>query len=162
MASAFQVLERGYAYFFLEDSGTDLGVIAYVETRNYWVVAGGSIGSQRRLIAAARAEAQTRGRSLLFVACEQDTITELEKLGAPFDVIGIGRQPEWNPANYHISGPDRRSLRAQINRAKNKGVRVRESRRGTRAIARVLTLFKLSMSCLVGKRRDEWHAPIYG
>ncbi|MEE2786907.1 MAG: DUF2156 domain-containing protein [Myxococcota bacterium] len=126
MASAFQILEPGYQYFFGRVDDQDLGVIGYVDTRWYWVVAGGAIGGDapctlRQAAAAAKAE----GKTLLLVGAEPENVDDVRRCGLEFEALAIGHQPEWVPADYRITGPDRRSLRAQVNRARNKGVRIR-------------------------------------
>ena len=105
MASAFQILEPGYTYFFGREANRDLGVIGYVETRWYWVIAGGAIGPDpATTLRQAAAAADAQGKSLMLVGAETENVEDMRRSGLSFDALKIGHQPEWCPAHYHITG----------------------------------------------------------
>ncbi|MFN3201028.1 MAG: phosphatidylglycerol lysyltransferase domain-containing protein [Bradymonadia bacterium] len=130
-ATSFQILEPGFQYWFDGDTPEDAtGVVAYVDAPGHRVVAGPPVTdpddlgeTTRRFVEATRAE----GRRAVFFAVEADFIAVLEGLDPPLahDALPIAEQPEWAPADYTLQGSKRRTLRAQVNRARNKGVRVR-------------------------------------
>jgi len=124
-ATSFQILEPGYKYWF--DPGGE-GVVAFVECGRYRVVAGGPVCASRAMAAHALAfvEAAHRGgKKVVWVGVDDDDLTHLKAGITEIDSLVIGLQPEWDPADYSLEGPSRRSLRSQVNRARNKGVRIR-------------------------------------
>ena len=80
-----------------------------------------------RVAARFQAESARLGLRVLFFSADQEFLDALGALEDPFDFdfVPIGEQPEWNPSAYHTDGPDRRSLRSQVRRARTKGVTVR-------------------------------------
>lgn len=127
-ANAFQILEPGYRYFF-EGSPSDAeSVIAYVETSRWWVVAGGPIGPLEDVARAFQgfvAQAHAQKKSVILMGVEPTLLKALEPVLQAYSVIKIGEQPEWNVQDYSIDGSLRRTVRTQVNRARNKGVQVR-------------------------------------
>lgn len=126
-ATSFQILEEGYSYWF--DPNTD-GVIAYVDSWRYRVVAGVPVASRKDLGAVTARfveDARGLGKRALFFSADDDFLDVLRRTeGLPeFASVPIGEQPEWDPRAYSRSGSSKRTLRAQVNRARNKGVRVK-------------------------------------
>lgn len=129
-ATSFQLLEEGYDYWFDPEFDAPRPVIAYRECGAYRVVAGVPIAPRSALgDVAARfvAEGVSRGLKTLFFSADEDFVRALKGAeGAPrVDHVAIGEQPEWSPMDYTSEGPTRASLRAQLHRARNKGVSVR-------------------------------------
>ena len=127
-ATSFQILEPGYRYWF--DPEGD-GVVAYVETARYRVVAGAPVCDDAAIAAQAKAfvrDAREANRKVIFVGVDNDDLMSLQTGLGGIESLVIGHQPEWHPAEYSIEGKRRRTLRSQVNRARNKGVRVRRVR----------------------------------
>lgn len=123
--TSFQVLEQGFSYWF--DAQADAGV-AYVDVRGHRVVAGMPVAAATELGAVTArfvAAARRQRRRVVFFGAEWPFVRALAEGGVPHDAVQIATQPDWTPANYHTAGAGRRTLRAQINRARNKGVVVR-------------------------------------
>ncbi len=118
-ATAWQVLEPGYRYWF---DGDDAAV-AYVDTGGAWVAAGEPFAPPERLGEVARAfarDAAQVGRRVSWFA----TGADLAGSGA-VDTLRVGEQPSWRPADWAQTLRGARSLREQLRRARAKGVAVR-------------------------------------
>jgi phosphatidylglycerol lysyltransferase len=121
-ATSFQILEPGFRYWF--DGGpTEDACVAYIDTGRAWVAAGApiaapdlvSVAAQRFVIAAA-----AQGRRACFFGTE-----ERFTVRTPFAAMRIGEQPVWDPRGWDRTLAAASSLRAQIRRARAKGVEVR-------------------------------------
>jgi phosphatidylglycerol lysyltransferase len=118
-ATGFQVLERGFRYFF---DGED-ACVSYLDTGHAWVVAGAPIAPPERLAEVTERflrAAEEAGRRACFFAVETRF---LSATGLPS--LLIGEQPTWDPRAWSATLAERRSLREQLRRARAKGVRVR-------------------------------------
>ncbi len=129
-ATSFQILESGYTYWFDPAVSEPGAVVAYAAHGRYRVVAGAPLAPAGDVAAVAArfiAESTRLGCRVLFFQADDDFIEELRGLDAPpaFDVVPIGELPEWDPRAYHTDGRERRTLRAQVQRARTQGVRVR-------------------------------------
>lgn len=130
-ATSFQILEPGYTYWFDDEVPAPGGVVAYVPFGGFRVAAGPPLAPPEHLGACtARFVADTlaaRERALFFSV--DDTFLDALRVGdgspLEYDAVEIGEQPEWDPREYTTDGPERRALRSQVARARNKGVRVR-------------------------------------
>ncbi len=131
-ATSFQSLEEGFCYWFddVDDAGDAGGAggrdacVAYSDTGSAWVAAGAPIcaevdlaGVSERFVAAAR----RAGRRAAFFAAEARLC---KATGWPSLVMG--EQPVWDARRWDERVRGSRSLRAQLRRAHNKGVRTRE------------------------------------
>ncbi len=115
---AFQALETGFRYWFDRDDA----VVAYSDTGSAWVAGGGPIAPADRIAEVAHAfiaAAAQQHRRACFFAAEQDLVER----GLPG--MQIGEQPVWRAAEWDSVLRGAPSLRYQLNRARNKGVRVR-------------------------------------
>jgi phosphatidylglycerol lysyltransferase len=118
-ATSFQTLEPGLRYWF----GQHDACVAYLDTGHAWVVAGAPIAAPEKLSQVSREfclAAKDNGRRVAFFATEQRFVD-----AAGFRAIGIGEQPIWDPADWARTVANTPSLRAQLRRARNKGVAVR-------------------------------------
>ncbi len=123
-ATAYQLLNPGIAHWFSPDGDVLVGYVVASGTR---VVAGAPVCSPSRLHAAVEAfvvdARRHRQRVCFFGAGER-----LEGLLAPmpdWSVASLGAQPAWDPSGWPAIVARRASLRGQLHRARNKGVRVR-------------------------------------
>ena len=122
-ATSFQLLEPGFSYWF--DPEVADSVVGYVRYGRYRVVGGVPVVPDAALPASTRrflADTAAAGHRAIFFSADQAFI---EAMGPGTDSLLIGQQPEWEPGRYHTVGRDRRTVRAQVARAANKGVRVR-------------------------------------
>ena len=121
-ATSFQTLEPGFQYWC---DGAD-ACVAYVDTGRAWVAAGAPIANHVRIAATAGrflAAASAAGRRAAFFATESRFVADTPSLRA----LAIGEQPEWDPASWHDTITGATSLRAQLRRARAKGVSVRQA-----------------------------------
>lgn len=124
-AVAYQLLNPGMRLWFSTAGDAVAGHQSYAGVR---VVAGAPVCTHERLPAAAAelaAEARRDGERVVFFGAG----TRLERiLGARGDhaVVRLGAQPVWDPAGWEAVVRRKASLRAQLHRARNKGVRVVE------------------------------------
>lgn len=121
--TAYQLLNPGMRLWF-GDGGN--AVVGYVERRGVRVVAGAPVCAPERLEAvAAEFEAAEGGRDVCYF-CAELPLARLAERSPSHSRLLIGAQPAWNPEDWPLMLRAHASLRAQLNRARNKGVRVTE------------------------------------
>ncbi len=124
-ATAYQILNPGFMRWFSERGDA---VVGFVTSAGYRVVAGAPICARERLGEVVEEfEAATRARGLrtCYFAADGRLASQLERRG-PLDRILLGAQPVWNPTHWNNILETKGSLRAQLNRARNKQVVVEE------------------------------------
>lgn len=117
-ATSFQILERGFSYWFWGE----MGCVAYVDTGAAWVAAGAPVAPASELAAVARdfgRAARERRRRVVFFATEQRFAAD-----AALRHLLIGQQPVWNPTEWPVTVRSAPALREQLRRARAKGVRI--------------------------------------
>ncbi len=127
-SNSFQIMEKGFSHWFSGHVNEPTAVAGYVQVGRTRVVAGIPICDPERLpqvIAEFVQAAQQEKFRTVFVGVEDRFLGAFEKAGIPHDFIKLGEQPDWDPRDYTLETRVRRTLRAQVNRARNKGVRVR-------------------------------------
>ena len=110
-----------------ESAGVPAGVVAYRVCHGCAVVVGQPVCRDtdlNRCIAEFMVFLERSDLKLLMVGVESWALERLDLPVHKLEAFKIGEQPEWNCQHYGLA-PTRRSLRAQVNRAKNKGVEVR-------------------------------------
>ena len=155
-ANSFQILEPDYTYWFHRSDDGRESVVAYVQAAGFLVVASGPVGPKDCIAETmlAFADFATEKRSkLLLVGIEPWIVESMGSNVDAFDVFKIGEQPEWDTSRYHLQGPERRSLRGQVNRAMNKGVKVR--RVGSEELERAPGSLRLEIEHILGRWRDS-------
>jgi phosphatidylglycerol lysyltransferase len=123
-AMAYQILNPGLRYWFSADGEA---VIAYVVAHGYRVVAGAPVCPTDHLAEAAAAfgeEAHRAGQSVCYFGA-QDRLIELLAASGPAAKVLLGAQPFWDPRHWPAIVAGKSSLRAQLARARNKGVAIR-------------------------------------
>jgi phosphatidylglycerol lysyltransferase len=125
-AMAYQILNPGMRLWFSSDGE---GVVGYVRANRYRVVAGAPVCPPERLpeTAAEFAADTRRARQRLCYFGAQDRMLELAAGRGPGSALLLGAQPVWSPERWHGILAGKASLRAQLARARNKGVTVRPS-----------------------------------
>ena len=124
-ATSYQILNPGIALWFSRDGD---GVVGFVRQGRTLVVAGAPVCDERRLESVAAefvAGARLRGQRVCYFGAGDRL--ESRYLGDPsWSRVLLGAQPTWDPRAWSDAVASRASLRAQFNRARNKGVYIRE------------------------------------
>ncbi len=120
-STAYQILNPGIHHWLSPDGSA---VVGHVCRRHVWLAAGAPVCDESSLGLVAHqfeeAAAAVGSRVCYFGAAER-----LQSALSGFDDharITIGAQPIWDPSNWPHIVARRRSLRAQLHRARNKGV----------------------------------------
>jgi phosphatidylglycerol lysyltransferase len=120
---ACQIINPGLRYWFTSDHNA---VVGFVQVGRVWVAAGEPVGPPGQAVAAANAfaaAAARQGRRVIYFGA-QAPLAERLQARAPLARLAIGAQPVWNPQDWPDLVAGVASLRAQIGRARNKGLTV--------------------------------------
>jgi phosphatidylglycerol lysyltransferase len=125
-AMAYQILNPGMRLWFSADGE---GVAGYVRAGGYRVVAGSPVCPPERLaeVAAELAADTRRCRLRLCYFGAQERLIAMMAERGPAAALPLGAQPSWDPGHWSAIVAAKASLRAQLSRARNKGVTVRRS-----------------------------------
>ena len=124
-AVSYQILNPGMRLWFSRNRDA---VAGYASFGGVWTIAGAPVCHVDRLPNVAQeleADAAGRGARVVFFGAG----TRLEQAYADRNdhaLVRIGAQPAWEPSAWADIVQQKASLRAQLNRARNKGVEVRE------------------------------------
>jgi phosphatidylglycerol lysyltransferase len=124
-AVAYQILNPGIAHWF--DPAGD-AVIGYARHGRTRVVAGAPVCAAPRLAAVAAtfaADAHRAGERVLYFGAGERLERHYAGRG-DHALVALGAQPWWDPGRWAPRVQEHRSLRAQLQRARNKRVRVTE------------------------------------
>ena len=123
-ATCYQILNPGIRLWFAADAD---GVIGYVSHGRTRVVAGAPVCDRQRLGAIA-AEFESDAAASRERVCYFAAESRLESLvrERPYARLLLGAQPMWRPERLVATIAGHPSLRAQLHRARNKGVNVAE------------------------------------
>lgn len=124
-ATAYQILNPGIELWF--SSASD-AVVGFVRSGGMVVVGGAPVCALSRLPAVAAeflAHARTRGEKVCYFGAG-GRLDDRYQADARWSRVLLGAQPVWDPHHWPEALAKRRSLRAQLNRARNKGVAVAE------------------------------------
>lgn len=120
---ACQILTPGIAHWF---APAGEAVVGYVAAGRTWVAAGAPVCPPEALAATAadfEAAAAQRGRRVCYFGAQERLVTALGEQG-PRAQLRLGAQPVWDPHGWPEILAHKASLRAQLARARNKGVTV--------------------------------------
>lgn len=123
--TCFQIVNPGIEYWF---GGDGESVVGYVMSGKSRVVAGAPVCAEAGLAAVVEAfegDARASGLGVCYFGAEARLEAVLRDSKDHARVL-LGAQPVWHPANWAAIMAGRASLRAQFNRARNKGVTVSE------------------------------------
>lgn len=123
-STAYQLINPGIAHWFAARGDA---LVGYVRRSGVRVVAGAPVVSLERLaevIAEFERDAARCGERVCYFGAEE-RLEKVTRASATHSVIVLGAQPTWTPAALASTIAGRSSLRAQLNRARNKGVVVR-------------------------------------
>ncbi len=124
-STSYQIINPGIKHWF---SARNDAVVGFVSCGGIRVVVGAPVCSESRLPETAaefERDAADKGERVCYFCAEQ-------RLEAVYDKdfnhkkILLGAQPVWTPRNWDAVVSKHKSLRAQLNRARNKGVSVTE------------------------------------
>lgn len=124
-STSFQIVNPGIKRWFSDDGEA---VVGFVPAAGFRIVAGAPVCEQDRLIEFVEkfeSDARASGEKVCYFCAE----TRLEE--AVRDLRGhtkflLGAQPAWDPNGWAELVSKHRSLRAQLNRSRNKGVTIAE------------------------------------
>ena len=124
-AVSYQILNPGMRLWFSSDGDA---VAGYVPFGRVWTVAGAPVCEPARLPNVAKEleeSARDRGARVVFFAA--GALLERVYMSRPdHTLVRIGAQPAWDPSEWDAIVQHKSSLRAQLHRARNKGVEVHE------------------------------------
>lgn len=124
-STCFQIVNPGIKYWFGDDGES---VVGYVTSKGVRVVAGAPVCSEESLpdvAATFEAEARAHGEKVCYFGAE-GRLDRLYGNARDHAKVSLGGQPVWHPARWSSIVNKKTSLRAQFNRARNKGVTIRE------------------------------------
>jgi len=123
--TCFQIVNPGIEYWFGSDGES---VVGYVTSERSRVVAGAPVCSEERLPSVVddfERDTRTKGLGVCYFGAEARLEGVLRDSKEHARVL-LGAQPVWHPSNWPQIMAGRASLRAQFNRARNKGVTITE------------------------------------
>jgi phosphatidylglycerol lysyltransferase len=124
-ATAYQIVNPGIDHWFSADGDA---VVGFVESVGMRVVAGAPVSSEQRLSAVIREFEKASlddGRGVCYFGAEPRLETALRE-SREHSMALLGAQPAWSPSSWIEKADSYSSVRAQFNRATNKGVTVAE------------------------------------
>lgn len=124
-ATAFQIVNPGIRHWFA-DAGD--AVVGFVDVAGVRVVAGAPVCAEGRL-AAVTGEFETASHRAGLAVCyfgAEDRLVSLVAADRGHAMAALGAQPTWDPRGWAAICREHASVRAQLNRARNKGVHVSE------------------------------------
>jgi phosphatidylglycerol lysyltransferase len=124
-ATAYQIVNPGIDHWF---SANGDAVVGYVDSAGMRVVAGAPVSSEERLPAVIREFEKASvddGRGVCYFGAEARLEGALRN-SREHSMALLGAQPAWSPHSWLHKADSYSSLRAQFNRASNKGVTVNE------------------------------------
>src|ERR1700675_41818 len=121
--TAYQILNPGLQHWY---APTEPAVVAYTRRQNVLLVAGAPVCAADAIgsVAAAFEQfARDQGCRVCYV-CAAERMRQVAAESREHSTIAIGAQPVWNPQGWAHVVESRRSLRAQLARARNKGLTI--------------------------------------
>lgn len=123
--TCFQIVNPGIEYWFGDDGES---IVGFVSTDKMRVVAGAPVCPKESLpsvVQAFEADARSKDLGVCYFGAEARLEGVLHDSKDHARVL-LGAQPVWHPSNWRKIMDGRASLRAQFNRARNKGVKITE------------------------------------
>lgn len=124
-ATSYQIVNPGIQHWFAR--GGD-AVVGYVRAAGTRVVAGAPVCSVDRLADVTREfenDASSNGERIVYFGAEK-RLEDRFRRDTGHSMVLLGAQPAWDPASWLQTAESHSSLRAQFNRAVNKGVAIAE------------------------------------
>lgn len=124
-ANAYQILNPGFSHWFASASDA---VVGYVRFAGFRVVAGSPVCREDRIdeiVTEFEEDTRRQGLRWCYFGTEASLARRLDE-SVDRSVLRLGAQPVWDPLRWAEGIRSHASLRAQLHRARNKGVTVRE------------------------------------
>jgi phosphatidylglycerol lysyltransferase len=124
-STSYQIINPGIRHWF---SAKQDSVVGFVTANRIRVVVGAPVCEKERLseiVAEFEQDAANKGEKVCYV-CAEARLESVFSDSKNHAKVLLGAQPVWNPENWEEIVKTNKSLRAQINRAKNKKVSVSE------------------------------------
>ncbi len=124
-STSYQIINPGIERWFAEAGDA---VVGFISSGGERVVAGAPVCAENRLtevVAEFEADAARSGERVCYF-CAEARLEAVCKNLPDYSKIMLGAQPVWQPRNWTKIVGEQKSLRAQLNRARNKGVAVTE------------------------------------
>lgn len=121
--TAYQILNPGLQHWYAPD---EPAVVGYTRRQNVLLVAGAPVCAADALATVAAAFerfARNQGCRVCYV-CAAERMRAVAAGSRGYSTIVIGAQPVWNPQTWARVIETRRSIRAQLTRARHKGVTI--------------------------------------
>ncbi len=122
-ATSYQILNPGIEHWFAARGDA---VVGFVVRRGVRIVAGAPVCPRARLPEVAEefaGDARRSGERICYFGAET-RLEEVCRNDARYTRVLLGAQPVWNPGEWRAMITSRAPIRAQLNRARNKGVNV--------------------------------------
>jgi phosphatidylglycerol lysyltransferase len=123
--TAYQIVNPGIRHWFAK--GGD-AVVGFVKAPRVRVVAGAPVCSKERLpkVATEFEEDAERAGERVCYFCAEARLESVYADSRRHSKVLLGAQPVWRPTRWAEMAAKNKTLRAQVNRARNKGVKVEE------------------------------------
>ena len=124
-STSYQIINPGIRHWF---SAANDAVVGFVPTRGVRVVAGAPVCAKNRLpeVASEFEESAARDNKRVCYFCAEARLESIYADSPTHSKILLGAQPVWKPVDWANIVATHKSLRAQLNRSRNKGVTVNE------------------------------------
>jgi phosphatidylglycerol lysyltransferase len=124
-STSFQIVNPGIKRWF---SNNGDAVVGYVPAAGFRIVAGAPVCPRPRLedvIDEFESDARRDNQSVCYF-CAESRLEEVVRNSSTHTKFVLGSQPTWDPQNWPEIVTGHKSMRGQLNRAKNKGVVISE------------------------------------
>jgi phosphatidylglycerol lysyltransferase len=124
-ATSYQIVNPGITHWFTDDGDAVVGYVSAARTR---VVAGAPVCAVDRLNEITEQFERDASRSnegVVYFGAEK-RLEDRFRTSFDHSMVLLGAQPAWNPRSWMHTAESHKSLRAQFNRAINKGVTIAE------------------------------------
>jgi phosphatidylglycerol lysyltransferase len=124
-STCFQIVNPGIEHWFDSDGES---VVGYVRSKGVRVVAGAPVCAKDALANVASAfeeEANENGETVCYFGAEA-RLESAYRDSRDHSKVSLGGQPVWHPSRWAQIVDSKPSLRAQFNRARNKGIEINE------------------------------------
>lgn len=122
-STSWQILNPGISRW---SSDNHAGLVGYVRQRGTWVAAGDPVARPDLLEQTAREFERAAGRNPVCWFCAGEEFVRIFERDPKHSAVLIGAQPAWHPDSWLRKLQGHSSLRGQLRRARNKGVRIEE------------------------------------
>lgn len=124
-STSYQILNPGIRHWF---AAANDAVTGFVSCQGVRVAAGAPICAKKRLteVAAEFERDAARDKERVCYFCAEARLESVYANSPEYAKVLLGAQPVWQPCNWAEIIASHKSLRAQLNRARNKGVKVAE------------------------------------